>query len=54
MLHCQDKWEGRYRNGRVASHDYTQQRERAAREAVQHWQNVQKNTNCNLMGSLLL
>jgi hypothetical protein len=54
MVHCQDNWEGRYGNGRVASLDYTQLRERAASEAVRQWQNVQENTNCNLMGSLLL
>jgi len=32
ILHYQDNWDGRYRNGRVASFDYTQLRERAASE----------------------
>jgi len=54
MVHCQDNWEGRYGNGRVASLDYTQLRERAASEAVYQWQNVRGNTNCNPMCSLVL
>jgi len=59
MLHCQDNSEGRYRNGRVASLDYTQLQERAASDAL--WQrqekqseSTQRNTNCNPAGSLLL
>jgi hypothetical protein len=34
ILQYQDNWEGRYRNGRVASLDYTQLREYAASEVL--------------------